>query len=96
MGGALCAESMVLGGGRRYYSGLEQHLLDVFVRSVEELSQRLVFGRIKLPHIGCPSLTRDDPVEEHDLDYVDKLDLLGYHIFDAVLESSQLRGRAPG
>ena len=60
------------------------------MRRVEELSQRLVFGRIELPHIECPSLTREDPAEEHDLDHVDKLDLLAYHIFDTVLESSQL------
>ena len=54
---------------------------------VEELSQRLVFGRIELPHVECPSLTREDPTEENDLDHVDKLDLLAYHIFDTVVSS---------
>ena len=93
---ALCAESAVLGGGRRYFGGLEQHLPDVFMRRVKELSQRLLFGRIELPHVECPSLTREDPTEENDLDHVDKLDLLAYHIFDAVLESGQLCRRTPG
>ena len=70
------AESTVLGSGRGYFGGLEQHLLAVFMHRVEELSQRLVFSRIELPHIERPSLTREDPAEEHDLDHVDKLDLL--------------------
>ena len=77
---------MILGKGRRYLGGLEQHLPDVFVRHVEKLSQRLVLGRVELPHIECPSLTWEDPVEEHDLDHVDKLDFLAYHILDTCLE----------
>ena len=40
-------------------------------------------------------MTREDPAEEHDLDHVDKLDLIVYHIFDTVLESGQLRRYAP-
>ena len=60
------------------------------MRHVEELSQCLLFGRIELPHIERPSLTRENPAEEHDLDHVDKLDLLAYHIFDTILESGQL------
>ena len=87
---------MIFGNRRRYLGGLEQHLPDVFVRCVEELSQRLVFGRVELPHIKCPSLTREDPAEEHDLDHVDKLDFLAYHVFNTVLESSQLRWLTPG
>ena len=87
---ALCAESAVLGKGRRYLGALEQHLPDVLVSRVEELSQRLVLSRVKLPQIDCPSLTREDPAEEHDLDHVDKLDFLAYHVFNTVLESGQL------
>ena len=67
IGGALCAESAILGKGRRYLGALEQHLPDILVRRVQELSQRLVLGRVKLPQIECPSLTREDPAEEHDL-----------------------------
>ena len=93
---ALGAESVVLGGGRRNFTGLEQQLLDIFVRRVEELSQRLVLGRIELPQVECPSLTRENPAKEHDLDHVDKLDILGYHVLDTVLESGQFCGCAPG
>ena len=81
---------MVLGERRGDLGALEQHLPDVLVHHVEELSQRLVFGRVELPHMECPSLTWKDPAEEHDLDHVHKLDLLAYHILDAVLESDQL------
>ena len=87
---ALCAESAILGKGRRYLGGLEQHPADVLVHHVEKLSQRLVLGWVELSHIECPSLARKDPAEEHDLDHVDKLDSLAYHIFDAGLQSGQL------
>ena len=86
----LCTESAIFGNRRRYLSSLEQHLPDVFVHRVEELSQRLLFGRVELPHIKCPSLAWEDLAEEHDLDHVDKLDFLAYHILDAILESGQL------
>ena len=68
------ALSPILGKGRRYLGGLEQHPPDILARRVEKLSRRLVLGRVELPHIECPSLTRKDPAEEHDLDHVDKLD----------------------
>ena len=55
-----------------------------------------MFGRVELPHIKCPSLAREDLAEEHDLDHVDKLDFLAYHIFDTVLESGQPRRLTPG
>ena len=60
------------------------------MRRVKKLSQRLVLGRVEPPHIERLSLTREDPAEEHDLDHVDKLDFLAYHIFNTVLESGQL------
>ena len=75
----LCAESAILGKGRRYLGGLGQHLPNVLVHRVKKLSQRLVLGHVELPHIECPSLTRKDPAEEHDLDHVDKLDFLAYN-----------------
>ena len=87
---ALCAESAILGEGRRYLGALEQQPLDILMRRVEELSQRLVLGRVELPQIECPSLTREDPAEEHDLDHVDELDFLAHHVLDAGLESGQL------
>ena len=42
------------------------------------------------------ALTRENLAKEHDLDHVDKLDLLACHIFDIVLESGQLRRCTPG
>ena len=55
-----------------------------------------MFGRVELPHIKCPYLTRENPANEHDLDHVDKRDLLVPHTSDACLESGQLCGFAPG
>ena len=90
IGLASYAQPAIFSCGWWYLVGLEQHLPDVFVHHVEELSQCLVFGRVELPHIISPSLTRKDPADEHDLDHVDKLDFLAYHIFDAGLKSGQL------
>ena len=90
IGWALCAESVIFGYVRWYLGGLEEHLPDVFVRHAEEFFQRLVFDQVELPQIANPSLTRKDPAEEHNLDYVDELDFLAYHIPDAGLKSGQL------
>ena len=46
--------------------------------------------RVELPQIEVPFLTRKDPADEHDLDYVDKLELLVHQGLDACLESGQL------
>ena len=54
----------------------KQHPPDIFVRSVEEPTQSLVLRRIELPHTEAPSLARENPTDKHDLDYVDKLELL--------------------
>ena len=89
IGSAFCAESAIFGYGRWYLVGLEKHLPGIFVRRAEELSQCLVFGRVELPQIANPSLTRKNPAEEHNLDHVDELDFLAYHILDACLKSGQ-------
>ena len=73
---ALRAESAVFCSGCRGLGTLEQHLPDLFVRSVEEPIQSLVLRQIELPHVEAPSLARENPVDEHDLDYVDKLEIL--------------------
>ena len=54
-----------------------------------------MLGRVELPQIEVPSLTREDPAEEHDLDHIDKLDLLGHQVSDAGLESGHLFRIAP-
>ena len=55
-----------------------------------------MLGRVELPQVESPSLTRENPAEEHDLDHVDKLDFRVHHVLDAGLESSQLNQRTPG
>ena len=86
----LHAESTILGNGRVNLRALEKHLPGIFVHCVEEPGQSLVLGRVEFPQIKSPSLTREDPAEEHDLDHVDKLDFLAYHVFNTVLVSGQL------
>ena len=43
---------------------------------VEEPGQSLVLGWVELHEVKGPSLAREDPADEHDLDYIDKLELL--------------------
>ena len=85
---ALRAESAIFDSGCGSLGALEQHLPDIFVRSVEEPAQSLVLRRIELPHIEVPLLARKNPVEEHDLDHVDKLYFLAYHVLDTCMEPS--------
>ena len=72
----LQAESAICDSGCGSLGALEQHLPDIFVRSVEEPAQSLVLHRIEFPHVEAPSLARENLADEHDLDYVDKLELL--------------------
>ena len=87
---ALRAESVIFGSGCGSFGALEQHLPGIFVPSVEEPAQGSVLSRIELPHIEAPSLAREKLADEHDLDYVDKLELLVHQLLDTGLESSQL------
>ena len=89
-GSTLRAESAIFGSGCGSLGALEQHLPDIFVRSVEDPAQSLVLCRIELPHVEAPSLARENPADEHDLDYVDKLELLVHQLLDTGLESGQL------
>ena len=72
----LRAESAIFGSGCGSLGALKHHPPGIFVHSVEEPAQSLVLRRIELPHIEVPLLARENPVDEHDLDYVDKLELL--------------------
>src|SRR3954471_2059824 len=51
--------------------------------------------RVELPQIEGPSLTREDPADEHNLDYIDKLELLVHQGLDAFLQSGYLSFVAP-
>ena len=88
-------ESAIFGSGCGVLGALEQHLPGIFVRSVEEPAQGLVLCRIKLPQVECPFLAREDPADEHDLDYVDKLELLVHQGLKTGLESGQLLRTTP-
>ena len=57
---------------------------------VEEPGQSLVLSRVEFPQIKSPSLTREDPAEEHDLDYGDEFNLPVHQVFDAGLKSGHL------
>ena len=67
----------------------------MFVHRVEEPAQSPVLRRVELPQIEGPLLTWEDPADEHDLDYVDKLELLVHQGLDACLQSSHLPFAAP-
>ena len=57
---------------------------------VEEPVQSSVLCRVELPQVELPLLAREDPADEHNLDYVDKLELLVHHVLNICLESGQL------
>ena len=71
----LRAESAILGSGCGNLGALEKHLPCIFVRRVEEPAQSSVPRRVELPQVESPLLTREDPADEHNLDYVDKFEI---------------------
>ena len=86
----LHTESAILGSGCGGLGAFENHLPGIFVRRVEEPAQSLVPRRVELPQVESPLLTWEDPADEHNLDYVDKLELLVHQGLDACVESGQL------
>ena len=63
---------------------------------VEEPVQSSMLRRVELPQVKLPLLAQEDPVDEHNLDYVDKLELLVHHVLNTCLESGQLSRTTPG
>ena len=61
----------------------------------KEPHQGLVLLWIKLPQRAASALAREDPANQHHLNYIDKLDVLGYHALNARLQRYQLIGRTP-
>ena len=86
----LCAESAILGSGSGGLGALEKHLPGIFVCRVEEPVKSLMLRRVEFPKVEGPSLAREDQTDEHNLDYIDKLELLVHQGLDACLESGQL------
>ena len=71
----LRTESAILGSGCGGLGALEKHLPGIFVRRVEEPAQSSVPHRVELPQVESPLLTREDPTDEHNLDYIDKFEI---------------------
>ena len=90
MSATLCAESAILGSGCGGLGALEQHPPGIFMSCVEDPVQSSVLRRVELPQVESPLLTREDPADEYNLDYVDKFELLVHQGLDACLESGQL------
>ena len=86
----LRAESAILGGGCGSLGALDKHLPCIFVCRVEEPAQSSVPHRVEFPQVESPLLTREDPVDEHNLDYVDKFEIPVHQGLYACLESGQL------
>ena len=63
---------------------------------VEEPIQSQVLRRIELPQVELPLFARKYPADEHNLDYVDKVELLVHHVLNTCLESGQLSQTTPG
>ena len=83
-------ESVILGSGCRTLGALEKHLPGIFIRRVEEPAQSSMPRRVELPQVESPLLTREDQVDEHNLDYIDKFELLVHQILDACMKSGRL------
>ena len=83
---ALRAEYAIFGSGCGSLGALKQHLPGIFLPSVEEPAEGLVLRRIELPQVEGPLLARENPAHEHDLDYVDKLELLVHQGFGHRIE----------
>ena len=86
----LRTESAILGSGCGSLGAFEKHLPGIFLRRVKELAQSLVPRRVELPQVESPLLAWEDQADEHNLDYVEKFELLVHQGFDACLESGQL------
>ena len=86
----LSTESVILGSGCGSLGALEKHPPGIFVRRVEEPAQSLMLRQIELPQIEGPLLTREDQADEHNLDYIDKLELLVHQDLDAAVQSPLL------
>ena len=86
----LRTESAILDSGCGGLSALEKHLPGIFIRRVEEPAQSSVPRRVELPQGELPLLAWEYPADEHNLDYVDELELLVHHVLNTCLESGQL------
>ena len=85
----LHAESTIL-SNRGDLGTFEQHPPGIFMSHIEEPVQSSVLRRIELRQAELLLLAREYPADEHNLDYVDKLELLVHHVLNTCMESGQL------
>src|SRR4051812_14999945 len=57
--------------------------------------QGLMLLRIEIPQRATSALAWENQANQHHLDHIDELDVLGYHALDARLQCYQLIGRTP-
>ena len=69
------AESAILSSGCGSLGALEKHLPGIFVCHVEEPAQSLVPRRVEHPQVESLLLIREDPTNEHNLDYVNNFEI---------------------
>ena len=62
---------------------------------LEEPHQGPMLLRVEIPQRSSSTLARKNPANQHHLNYIDELDVLGYHALDARLQRYQLIGRTP-
>ena len=86
---------MIFSRGCGGFGALKQHPLGAFVHHVEEPAQRLVLCRIELPQVECPLLGGENLADEHDLDHVNKPELLVHQLLDTGFEYRQLLRTTP-
>ena len=87
---ALRAESAILRNRGGDLGTFKQYPPGIFMSHIEEPIQSSVLRQIELPQGKLPLLAREYPADEHNLDYVDKLELLVHHVLNTCLESGQL------
>ena len=92
---ALRAESAIL-HNRGDLVTFEQHPPGIFMSRVEEPIQSSVLRRVELLQVELPLFARKYPADEHNLDYVDKVELLVHHVLNTCLEFGQLFRIPPG
>ena len=76
--------------GWRCLIALKEQLPGIFVGGLEEPHQGLMLLRIEIPQRSASALARKNPTNQHHLDYVSKLDILGHHALNTRLQRYQL------
>ena len=74
------------------FVALKKQLPGAFVSTLEEPYQSLVLLRIEIPQRAASALARKNPADQHHLDDINELHVLGHHALNARLQRYQLVG----